>query len=462
MNKIAMTAVALVTGAGIALADGAIYESYQDWQWQPVTVADTNASNTVRFQEDDTVPIHGPWLTLPSETTMSITWITRVRCAGGVEYREKGSEEWTAVWGVKYGQVDYSKDIHCIHLSGLKPATEYEYRLLSNRDRYASAYHGAINQGREIHSFKTVDPKRDHYKVFLTCDLHGTSRLTLDPMIAAAEADDADFYFFLGDNVEDRAGDSIRDYITRGYLDDVTRKWGTCKPSIFLRGNHDIWGRDTYLYGDYFPQPDGKTYYAFRQGPVLFVGLDTLWPAPEKIQNAQHIAYLREQADWVRALKKTPMWKGAKFRVVMTHVAPFPGSAGNWVRGVFEEVFADESRDGRIHALISGHEHCYMRVNPNTAECRLNNAVCKVNPKKYPPKYSGPKPMPERFPYVQIIGHLVEAMTIDVEPGKLTFKSHRYGHGTGLYDAFELYPDGTVKDIVETTSFPIPQPEPKK
>ena len=463
MKATSIFAAAVAALAGSVLEAGH-YDKYQDWQWMPVEVADTNAANNVRFQEDDSNPFHGPWLTLPSETGMTITWITTVRCAGGIEYREKGTtNEWQSVWQVRTGQVDYSKDIHFIHLTGLKPATEYEYRILSNRDRHATAYHSVVNRGRVTYSFRTIDPKRDHYKVFLTCDLHGTSRLCLDPMIDRSGAGDSDFFFLLGDNVEDRVGDSIRDYITRGYLDDITRKWGTSKATIFLRGNHDIWGRDTYIYGDYFPQPDGKTYYAFRQGPVLFIGLDTLWRASEKIQNEQMEAYLKEQADWVRELKKTQMWKGATFRVVLSHVAPFPPGGHDWVANAFNDVFLDESKDGRIHAFVSGHEHVYARLNPNSNELHINTAVAKVNPEKYPPKSFSMRPLPERFPYVQIIGHVVEAMTIDVSPEKLVFKSHNYDFPNGgLFDAFELYPDGTIKDLVETTAFTIPPPAKSK
>ena len=31
-----------------------------------------------------------------------------------------------------------------------------------------------------------------------------------------------------------------RYWLTFGFLDDVTRKWGKYKPSVFIRGNHDI------------------------------------------------------------------------------------------------------------------------------------------------------------------------------------------------------------------------------
>ena len=84
MNRkliIGSLAVALAS----SVAAGGEYDGYEDWQWQPVHVADSNAADTVRFEIDMTVPVHGPWLTLPSGTEMTVTWITRVPCAGGIE-----------------------------------------------------------------------------------------------------------------------------------------------------------------------------------------------------------------------------------------------------------------------------------------------------------------------------------------------------------------------------------------
>ena len=166
-------AAALVAACAAVQADSEVYDHYFSWQQAPVRVDDPQAGNNVRHQVDFTVPLHGPWLTLPAETSMTVTWITRVPCAGGIQYREKGTEEWTTRWTVKYGQVDYSREIQSYHLTGLKPATEYEYRLLSNCDNYSTAYHMVKSVGREIYSFKTVDPKRDHYKMFVTSDFHG-------------------------------------------------------------------------------------------------------------------------------------------------------------------------------------------------------------------------------------------------------------------------------------------------
>lgn len=98
------------------------FTQYQDWQFVPVRIDDKKAGENVRNQMDFTVPVYGPWLTNPAPDSMTVTWITRIPCAGGIEYRETGTETWTRLWPVTYGQIDYSKDLHSFHLTGLKPA----------------------------------------------------------------------------------------------------------------------------------------------------------------------------------------------------------------------------------------------------------------------------------------------------------------------------------------------------
>ncbi len=439
----------------IAASGAEVYTKYVHWTHQPTV----HPGGNVRNQCDFTLPVHGPWLTNPKPDGMTVTWITRVPCAGGIEYREKGTEEFKQLWFVKGGMIDYTKDIHSFHLTGLKPGTEYEYRLLSNQDHYSTAYHMILSTGRELYSFHTIDPKKENYKVFLTCDFHGGSRLNLDPMYERTGAKDADFYWFLGDTVEDNVA-NIRYFTTFGYLDDVTRIWGKNKPSIFLRGNHDIWGRETYQYADYFPQPDGKTYQAFRQGSVLWIGLDTMWTAKEKLQQQQMERYWEEQAEWLRELKKTDLWKTAKFRVVSAHLSTFANEA-NFLQKHFDDVLNDSTPDGRIHLYLAGHMHCYYRINAGTKEVRANNQYGDVNQKQIL-KYLSRSPIPDNVPYTLVVGHLVEGMTIDVTKDKLTVRSHRWGKPEGgLYDAFEVYPDGTVKDIIDVEVLAVPEPKTK-
>jgi len=439
-----------------------VYTHYQDWQFQAVTVPDDQADGRVRRQMDFTVPVHGPWLLNPAPDSITINWITRVPCAGGLEYREKGTQAFTRRWRVTYGQIDYSKDLHTFHLNNLKPGTEYEYRLLSASDRFFGAYND-VHTGRELRVFKTIDPKRTHYRAFVTADFHGSARLCLDPMIARCDAANADFYFFLGDTVEDGPGDNLRFFTTFGFLDDVSRLWGKNKATVYLRGNHDLWGRDTYQYGDYFPRQDGRTYLAFAQGPVLFIGLDTMWTVRETLQNEQYEKYRVEQAEWIRGLKKTPAWKNATFRVAMAHVAPYASEGARFVRPAFHEVLNDNTNEGRVHIFLAGHEHKYWRIDPLSQEIKVGKQEPDLKKSKdYLPNYIRDNLATNDCRYAVVVLHLVEGMTIDVSPEKLVFQSHRWNNPDGgLYDAFAIAPDGKVTDLMEVERFPLVPIPPK-
>ncbi len=456
MKKTFLKLSVLTIAVGFSLATSASeFDHYLDWQNKPVTVQTPQADTEVRHQMDFTVPIHGPWLLNPSYTTMSVNWITRVPCGAAIEYRVKGTEEWTRIWDVICGQINLSKDIHTFHLKNLKPATEYEYRLLSAQNSYFSPYH-EVHIGREIRTFKTLDPKRDNYKVFITSDFHGGSRLILDPMIDRSKAIDSDMFFFLGDNVEDSM-QNARFYVTFGFLDDVVRRWGSSKPTVFVRGNHDSWGLESYRYHDYFAQPDGKTYGYVLQGPVLFVYFDYFEGInPRTLIGQQIVEYLKEQTAWYRELKKTDVWKKAKFRIAMAHVGTHAceGSRNpqeavvDWAREI-----NDPTPDGKIHIFLCGHEHKYRRIDAYGKETKVSTAQTRYI-----------RPFKSEYNYSLVVCNLAETMTLEVTPEKLTFKSHEWRDDSGkLHDAFEIYPDGKTKDLIDVKKFPIqPFSEPPK
>ena len=462
MKFAVMGMVTLACGAALAV-DSEVWKDYKEWRWEAFSVPGTNSLNECRSVNDLTQPLHGPWLSLPSETGMTVTWITRRPCAGGLAYREKGTTNWVERWQVKYGQVDYTREIQCVHLTGLKPGTEYEYRIDSNLDGFSTPYCNFISRGREIRSFRTMDPKRTNYRVFLTSDIHGGLSLNADPMLDRTGGNEADVYFLLGDLVEDGSYNDFRYYATRGFLDDVSRKWGQSKPTVFIRGNHDSWGAQSYRWGDFFPQPDGKTYSAFRQGPCLFVALDTMWPPKEQLQQRQWKAYLDEQAAWLKGLRRTDDWRKSTFRVVMFHVPMFPNEGLSFPYDHFGEALGDETPEGRVHLVVAGHQHKYARINPNTKEGRVNNQYGDFpasGRKAYPPPVFCRAKFPDRFPYVSVVLNFLEAATIDVSSDKLTFKSHRWMEKDGgFYDAFAISPDGTVKDLIDVTVYPWPQPK---
>lgn len=423
--------------------------SYIDFRWVPVKIESEKPDSEVRNQFDFTLPLHGQYLTNPSSDSVTITWITRVPCGAGIEYREKGSEEFKRVWKKFYGQIDCSSDLHSIHLENLKPGTEYEYRFVTVPNPFM-AYDTTTRTGKEIYSFRTLDPGKTTYKVFFVADHHGAARLALDPLVEYSGAEDADFYVFLGDNVEDNMNHA-RYFMTQGFLDDVSRKWGKSKPTVFLRGNHDISGREQYDFGKYFPRKDGKSYFAFSQGKVLFIVLDSMWSKaspnmPE--QTAAYQDYFREQAQWLRDLKKTQAWKDAEFRIVMAHVATHGGSGGTqYMAEFFKDVLNDPSPEGRIHYFLAGHEHSCIRIDPRSADTKVSRP-------------RGVQPFQGDFNYGLLIVNMWDALILNVEPGKLTFTSYDCRKNGEIRDSFIVTTDGAVKDNIEGVKvFPPPTPK---
>lgn len=417
--------------------------------WHSGTIANaaepSAPSNEVRNQFDFTVPMHGPYLINPGFESMTVCWITRVPCAAGIEYRPVGADaEYTRLWQKVYGQVDFSQDQHYFHLQGLKPGTRYEYRLLSASDPYFGYDQNAFI-GRETYTFRTLDPATAKFKVLFTSDFHGAARLALDPMIENSHAGDADFYVYLGDNVEDNMNDA-RYYLTFGFLDDISRKYGTGKPSIFLRGNHDISGRESYQWGRYFPRQDGKTYFAFTQGQVLFIVLDSMWTHKSPVINQAYTEYREEQIAWLTQLKQTAAFKQAKFRVVLSHVGvPKIDPAASFM-DPFAAVFNDNTPEGRIHVWLVGHEHHYMRIDALSTSTKVGAL----------PKYV--KTPPAVAPYTFVVGDLLETLVMEVEPDALNFTSYQWKDGT-IKDAFSVSSTGAVTDKMAVKNFPFPVTE---
>ena len=366
------------------------YDHYCDWKFETFRVATTNASDDVRLHFDLTQPLHGPWLTNPGVSSMTVSYQSRCNCGAAVEYREKGTEEWKRKWQLVYGLVDYAHDVHSIHLDGLKPGTTYEYRFVCASDRYQTAYADAVI-GREIWEFKTLDAARRDFKVFVTTDVHGSTRYNLDYQYERSGAKDADFYIFLGDNVEDSMAQADF-YVTSGWLDYAVALWGKYKPTVALRGNHDCWGFDAVnAWARWYQRPDYKSYYTVRQGNALFIVLDVPFPYHHTQANKEGPEqYLAEEYEWLKALKSTPEWKETKWRIALNHYGTRCASAfvdGWYTRDRFGAVLNGDDGSEPIDLLLCGDAHFYIRNLANSKEYVHNSKYDRPRRVKVKGKY---------------------------------------------------------------------------
>lgn len=340
------------------------FDHYNDWRFETYRVASTNNGDDVRLHFDMTPPLHGPWLANPGATTMSVAFQSRCNCGAAIEYREKGGEKWIRKWRTRYGLVDYADDLHFFHLKNLKPGTEYEYRFAIASDKYQNAYSTTV-VGDKIWSFRTLDPKRGKFKAFVSTDLHGGARLFLDYLYERTGAEDADFYIYLGDNCNDCMSQPDF-YVTTGWLDDTVALWGSYKPTVALRGNHDCWGYNAVNgWARWYERDDGKAYYSFRQGDALFIAFDIPRPYHGTEANKEGtVDYIEEEKAWFAALKKTPDWKETKWHIGMCHYGTRCATAfvDGWrFRDEFSAMLNGDDGSEPIDLMLCGDAHWYLR-----------------------------------------------------------------------------------------------------
>ena len=292
---------------------------------------------------------------------------------------------------------------------------------------------------------------RAYSRIFVSTDTHGGFRLTLNALYKAGDMEHADFVILLGDNVEDCLRDQPRYYITFGAIDDLVRKGAFSRPTAFVRGNHDSNGRLKTAYGTYFPRKDGRAYYCFSHGKVLYMVLDThSLHSATRLEELDRQEYLKEQAEWIRALKKTDLWKKSEFRIALAHGGTHGGADDKRLQAAFNDVLTDNTPEGKIHLYLAGHVHHYCRIDPFSA-------VTKAG---YPSRFETFK---AEYPYTMVTGMEGEAMTLDVAPGKLTLRSHRWDNGAySLRDDFSISPDGKVTDNMTVPVYTERPPRKKK
>jgi len=87
--------------------------------------------------EFDPIAVYLTWKGNP-ETTMTICWITNLDSESDtVEYQRKGEIQWNSVIGSHIHMPDqYPFWIHSVQLIGLKPDSEYNFRVTSNGVKY--------------------------------------------------------------------------------------------------------------------------------------------------------------------------------------------------------------------------------------------------------------------------------------------------------------------------------------
>ncbi len=225
-----------------------------------------------------------------------------------VEYRRQGQEETTTVSANEDFFTDDGVTNHqyAAMLTGLSPATAYEYRLVSERS--AGAWH-------PLHT-----PGEDSFRCLIFPDSQSSDYSDWERVAqeAAARNPEAEFFINMGDivdNGEDHTQWQAWFHAMEGIMERI--------PFVPVMGNHETYDKNWNVrlpeaYLRYFVVPENgsrdfaRYYYSFDYGAVHFVVLNSQWDETEDFKHG----LLAEQMGWLR---EDVRQSSKKWKIVLIH-----------------------------------------------------------------------------------------------------------------------------------------------
>ncbi len=302
-----------------------------------------------------------PVVMAPRTDGVEIVWGIARHARGWVELKRDG--EVRRIGGTGYGFSTQGDKALRVRLEGLTAGTKHTYRIVTEAmDEPAAREESAWRE------FRTLDAAAAQTRFAVWNDTH-VNNATISQLDAKTPTG-VDFLLWNGDICNDWHKDET---LVPTLLHPAGTDFTAQRPLHFVWGNHDLRGAYGYRLPDYVAAPEGRSYYAFRSGPVAFVCLNT---GEDKADD--HPSFKgrvaceplrREQAAWLRShVLKTPELRDAPYRVVFCHI-PLRWTDEN-VEGRTYDSFSGRSRDVWHDALVewgaqlivSGHmhEHAWM------------------------------------------------------------------------------------------------------
>jgi predicted phosphodiesterase len=305
----------------------------------------------------------GPYLQNPSETSMSVMWITDSKCTSWVEYGSGDTLEQKA-FNSQHGLIDADETIHRISIDGLSPGKEYKYRVCSKEilkfEPYKVTYGDTITG--KAHSFKTLSKGKESISFIVLNDIHQRDKL-LTKLVKMSSSKPYDLVFLNGDilgHLEDEP--QIMNHVLKPCSDIFAKNI----PFVYVRGNHETRGKFARMLPSYLATPGGRYYYSFDHGSVHFIVMDGGEDKEDTHREYSGLVdfdrYRDEQKKWLEVEIQSESFKKATFRVVLVHMpTPSENRPGrNDLYGKWRPLF----NQGNIDLMISGHTHSYRVVVP--------------------------------------------------------------------------------------------------
>lgn len=320
--------------------------------------------------------LHGPYLQNVYQTEATFVWISDKPSVGWVEMAPNDGTNFYSYDRPKYFDtqigVKRTDSIHVVRITGLKPGVTYRYRVFSQevvKHDHAYVQYGKVastNVYRERPlTFKTLEENKSDISFVVVNDVHARKDV-ITPLMKYADYENRDLIFFNGDMVS--IVNRGEDFFT-GFMDECISLFAKNKSPYYVRGNHETRGEFATHFQDYFNPRQPHLYFTMHLGPVYFINLDTGEDKPDNdIEYAgitDYDQYRTEQAEWLKTVKEDPLFKAAKFRIVIAHM-PTTTSKNEW-HGPVDclNKFTPILNDMDIDLMICGHVHRDLYYEPN-------------------------------------------------------------------------------------------------
>ena len=313
---------------------------------------------------------HGPYLQGLTYDGVIVCFTTSHKGFSKVELREKGSAEVREYRTSKHGLYEAFNTHNVIEINDLKPATEYEYRIVSKQMVRFDPYH--VRFGAEAVSewlaFRTFNPEAKELTFVVANDIHDQTE-KCRKMLEVQPLEEVDMVFYNGDILSYYAKE---EQPFTSFIDVSVEKFAKNKPFTVVRGNHETRGYLARTYEKFIHNTrDGKYYGVYYFGDTAVVMLDG-----GEDKDDEHPVYAglvdfdnyrREQAEWLKGVVASEAFPRANHRIAIMHIPP-----------VTERMAEIEAQKADIRNLITwrGGEHLGELMIPILNGADIDVMIC--------------------------------------------------------------------------------------
>lgn len=329
-----------------------------------------------------------PLLQNPAKTGMNVSWAVKGPATGYVEYGSTKELGQSSALGV-YGLNPYDNLFLQARMDALEEGRTYYYRTVTVPTQFHNAY--KIEQGEpvrsETYSFTTPSDKASVGTFAVINDTHQRTA-TLQRLTERLAKLGADYTIWNGDLINDYYTD---EQIVTNIARPAGAAFATQKPLLFVPGNHDKrgpWARNLPRLLTPWEQDDprdrGLGYnFAFRQGPLALIGLDTGEDKPDAHPVfgglVQGEPYLHQQARWLERVLKSPTISSAPYIVAFCHIPIFDkrpnANGGDTLEGyaafkrLGQQLWGPLLHKAGVQLVVAAHMHRYRHDAPEEGRC---------------------------------------------------------------------------------------------